>query len=297
MRYEGTVYRPPSEAYSLIVQATTGCSQNTCTFCAMYKDQRFKIRPVKDIKEDLLFGKNHYGDQFDRIFLADGDALVMPYESLMEVLYYIEDIFANIDRVSFYASPASVLTKTPEQLKEIRKHGVKLAYLGIESGSDKVLKDIKKRATSEQIVKACNMLSDAGFETSVTVIMGLGGIKDSKIHVEKTAEVLKKINPTYLGLMTLLVKSGTEMYDMVKTGEFEELTPIEILYETRALIEKLELKNTIVRSNHVSNYAHVRGVLNKDKKAILSQIDDALKRHDFTYSERIRRMYAEQTGL
>lgn len=297
MKYEGTVYRPPSEAYSLIVQATVGCSQNECTFCAMYKEQKFRIRSVKEIKEDLLYGKNHYGNQVQRIFLADGDALVMKYDDLMEILLYIEKLFPRLDRVSFYASPASVMTKTPDQLKNLVTHGAKLAYLGIESGSDKVLKDIKKHATSQQIVKACNMLTDAGFDLSVTVIMGLGGINDSKEHINATAEVLNKINPTYLGLMTLLVKTGTEIYEQVQNKEFEELTPIEILFETKALIEKLELKNTIVRSNHVSNYAHIKGVLNKDKKSILNQIDAALKRHDFAYSKRIRDMYAVETGL
>ena len=153
MRYEGMVYRPPSEAYSLIVQVTTGCSQNTCTFCAMYKEAKFKIRSLKEIKEDFLYAKAHYRG-IDRIFLADGDALIMPFEDLLEILKFIEELFPNLDRVSLYASPRSILGKTKEQLVILRAHNLKLAYVGIESGSDKVLKDIKKRATADEIIRA-----------------------------------------------------------------------------------------------------------------------------------------------
>lgn len=296
MRYEGTVYRPPSEAYSLIVQATTGCSQNTCTFCAMYKDARFKVRSVEDIKADFLYAKNHYS-HIDRVFIADGDALIMPFDDLLEILKYINKLFPNLDRVSLYASPRSVFSKTPEQLEILRKHNLKLAYLGIESGSDKVLKDIKKKATADEISKAGQMIRKSGIGLSATLIMGLGGIKDSEEHVRGSIKVLNEINPDYLGLMTLLVKSGTEIYEDVQTGKFEQLTPHEIMHETMELIKGLQLNNTVVRSNHVSNYAHIKGVLNKDKESIIRQIENALKNSDFSYSQRIRNMYARQTGL
>ncbi|EJU23974.1 radical SAM domain protein [Peptoanaerobacter stomatis] len=296
MRYEGMVYRPPSEAYSLIVQVTTGCSQNTCTFCAMYKDAKFKIRKVDDIKEDFLYAKNHYYD-VERIFLADGDALIMPFEDLLEILKYINKLFPNNDRISLYASPRSILGKTDEQLKILRENNLKMAYLGIESGSDKVLKDIKKKATADEIITAGQKIRRAGIQLSATLIMGLGGIKDSKEHVEGSIKVLNAINPDYLGLMTLLVKSGTEIYDEVMAGNFEQLTPEEIMHETMELVKGLELKDTVVRSNHVSNYAHIKGVLNRDKASILKQIENALKNSDFEKSKRIRQMYARQTGL
>lgn len=296
MRYEGMVYRPPSEAYSLIVQVTTGCSQNTCTFCAMYKDAKFRIKSLKDTKEDLLWAKNNYKD-IDRIFLADGDALIMPFEDLLEILKYIELLFPNLDRVSLYASPRSILSKTKEQLEELRKHNLKLAYIGIESGSDKVLKDIKKRATADEIITAGKRIRSAGIDLSATLIMGLGGIDDSDEHVKGSIEVLNAIQPEYLGLMTLLVKSGTQIYDDVQEGKFIQLTPQEILLETKALIQGLELENTVVRSNHVSNYAHVKGVLGKDKQSILNQLEQALNINDFSVSKRVRDRYAKQTGL
>ena len=247
MRYEGMVYRPPSEAYSLIVQVTTGCSQNTCTFCAMYKEAKFKIRSLKDIKEDFLYAKAHYRG-IDRIFLADGDALIMPFEDLLEILKFIEELFPNLDRVSLYASPRSILGKTKEQLEILRAHNLKLAYLGIESGSDKVLKDIKKCATADEIIRAGKMIREAGIKLSATLIMGLGGVQDSKEHVRGSIEVLNAINPDYLGLMTLLVKSGTEIYDDVQDGKFTQLKPEEILLETLELIKGVEL-NEIGRAH------------------------------------------------
>lgn len=296
MRYEGMVYRPPSEAYSLIVQATTGCSQNTCTFCAMYKEAKFKIRPIKDIKEDFLYAKNHYGD-VNRIFIADGDALIMPFDDLLDILKYINKLFPRLDRVSLYASPRSILGKTDEELEILNKHGLKMAYLGIESGSDKVLKDIKKRATADEIIKAGQKIRKSGIALSATLIMGLGGIKDSKEHVKGSIRVLNAINPDYLGLMTLLVKSGTQIYEDVKNGLFEQLSPEEIMIETLELVKGLKLKDTVVRSNHVSNYAHIKGVLNKDKDSIIRQIEKALSDSDFESSKKIRQMYAIQTGL
>lgn len=296
MRYEGMVYRPPSEAYSLIVQATTGCSQNTCTFCAMYKDARFKIKSVDYIKEDLLWARNNYRG-VDRIFLADGDALVMKFDDLLEILKFIENLYPNLDRVSLYASPKSIITKTDEELKILREHNLKMAYLGIESGSDKVLKDIKKNATASEIIDGGQRIRKAGIALSATVIMGLGGVQDSEEHVRGSVDVINAINPDYLGLMTLLVKSGTQIYEQVQCGEFEQLTPQEILIETKNLIEKLELEGTVVRSNHVSNYAHVKGVLNRDKKELLRQLDSALSENDFAMSQRIRNRYAQETGL
>lgn len=296
MRYEGKVYRPPSEAYSLIIQATVGCSQNTCTFCDMYKEDRFRIRSVNDIKEDLLKAREYYG-AIDKIFLADGDALIMPFDALSEILDYIKYLFPELLRVGIYASPRAILKKTEKELKILFEKGIRIAYLGVESGSDTVLSDIKKRATADEVIEAGIKLKESGIKLSTTLIMGLGGVKNSREHVQGSIRVINAINPNYLGLMTLSVQKGTPLYDEMIRGDFTELTADEIVYETRGLIEGLELNGTIVRSNHVSNLVHVRGVLSQDKEIVLSQLDKAIRIMDFEKSKRLRDEYLKYGGL
>lgn len=296
MRYEGRVYRPPSEAYSLIIQATVGCSQNTCTFCDMYKEDRFRIRSVNDIKEDLFKAREYYG-AIDKIFLADGDALIMPFDALSEILDYIKYLFPELLRVGIYASPRAILKKTEKELKILFEKGIRIAYLGVESGSDTVLSDIKKRATADEVIEAGIKLKESGIKLSTTLIMGLGGVKNSREHVQGSIRVINAINPNYLGLMTLSVQKGTPLYDEMIRGDFTELTADEIVYETRGLIEGLELNGTIVRSNHVSNLVHVRGVLSQDKEIVLSQLDKAIRSMDFEKSKRLRDEYLKYGGL
>lgn len=296
MRYEGKVYRPPSEAYSLIIQATIGCSQNTCTFCDMYREEKFRMRKVEDIKRDLKEAHHYYGE-IDKIFLADGDALIMPFNMLAEILDYINYLFPRLDRVGIYASPKSILLKSVDELRALYEKKLKIAYLGIESGSDIVLKNIKKRANSNEIIEAGQKIRESGIKLSTTLIMGLGGVKNSKEHIEGSIRVLNAVNPDYLGLMTLSIQRGTEIYEEARRGDFTELTAEEIVFETKRLIEGLNLNDSVVRSNHVSNYVHVRGVLNQDKEIVLAQLNKALNSMNLEKKKRIRDEYLKDGGL
>ncbi len=189
MIYDYPLYRPPSEAYSLIIQITLGCSHNKCTFCKMYKDKKFTIKPIEQIKKEIDFFRRRVG-YIEKIFLADGDALIIPTPKLLEILDYINEKFPENKRISLYASPKSILLKTPEELKKIRAKGVKLVYIGMESGDNEVLKDINKGVTAEEITEASQKAKEAGFQISVTVIAGICGEKDSTSHALNTATCL-----------------------------------------------------------------------------------------------------------
>lgn len=276
MRYEGTVYRPPSEAYSLIIQATIGCSHNKCTFCSMYKDKQFRIRKLDEIIEDLYMARKAYG-KIKRVFLADGNALVLKTEDLKKILFKINELFPECERIGIYSAPKDILGKTDSELKELKEHGLGIAYLGIESGSDRILKEIKKGVSSKEIIEAGQKIMRSGIKLSVTLISGLGGKENWIEHAEKSANVINQINPDYLALLTLLVQRGTELYEKVNLEKFKLLTPREILMETKFLIKKLDVQNCIFRSNHASNYISLSGTLPNDKEKLLTDIDEALK--------------------
>lgn len=275
MKYEGALYRPPSEAYSLIVQATIGCSHNKCTFCSMYKEKKFRIRSTEEIMEDLIIGRKYYKN-VKRVFLADGDALVIKTEELIKILQGIEVLFPECERVGIYGSPKSILNKSQEELLELKALGLGIVYLGLESGSDKILKDIEKGVNSAQMIEAGRKIVGANIELSVTLISGIGGKVNSELHAVESAKILNKMKPHYIGLLTLLLEEDTQLYKEVLGGRFQLLTPREVLKETRILVEGLEVNNCIFRSNHASNYVSLRGTLMKDKKLILDQIDEGL---------------------
>lgn len=275
MKYEGALYRPPSEAYSLIVQATIGCSHNKCTFCSMYKEKKFRIRSTEEIMEDLIIGRKYYKN-VKRVFLADGDALVIKTEELIKILQGIEVLFPECERVGIYGSPKSILNKSQEELLELKALGLGIVYLGLESGSDKILKDIEKGVNSAQMIEAGRKIVEADIELSVTLISGIGGKVNSELHAVESAKTLNKMKPHYIGLLTLLLEEDTQLYKEVLGGRFQLLTPREVLKETRILVEGLEVNNCIFRSNHASNYVSLRGTLMKDKKLILDQIDEGL---------------------
>ena len=225
--------------------------------------------------EDLIIGRKHYRN-VKRVFLADGDALVIKTEELIKILQGIEVLFPECERVGIYGSPRSILNKSQEELLELKALGLGIVYLGLESGSDKILKDIKKGVNSAQMIEAGRKIVGANIELSVTLISGIGGKVNSELHAVESAKILNKMKPHYIGLLTLLLEEDTQLYKEVLEGRFQLLTPREVLKETRILVEGLEINNCIFRSNHASNYVSLRGTLMKDKKLILDQIDEGL---------------------
>lgn len=289
MRYEGSLYRPPSEAYSLIVQATLGCTHNKCTFCSMYKDKSFRVRSTEDIIEDFRIGRERY-KLVNRIFIADGDALVIKTEELVKILKYIKVNFPECERIGIYGSPKAILTKTKEELEILKDLGLGIVYLGVESGSDKILKAINKGVTREEMVQAGRRVVESGVNLSITLISGLGGRTDSLEHAKESASIINEIKPNYVGLLTLIVEEGVPLYDDVKSGKFSLLTPKEVLLETKEMVENINVDNCVFRSNHASNYVPLKGTLAKDKDLILSQIEEGLKLSGLEEKDLFRRL-------
>lgn len=280
MRYEETVYRPPSEAYSLIVQVTIGCSQNFCHFCDMYKNKKFRIRPLDEVLDDFREARATYS-HIGRIFLADGDALICRTDYLISILDFIKANIPECERVTSYASPRSLLTKSHEDLVRIRRHGLEMLYLGLESGCDEVLTLMNKGATRDEIIKAGGMAKDAGYKLSVTVITGLGGERLREAHAIDSASAVSAMKPDYLGALTLSVMPGTVLYDMVKSGEFKLLSPEAALEESMMMIERIDAEGCVFRSNHISNYVNVHGTFNRDRASMIAQIKNALSGDDY----------------
>lgn len=275
MRYEGKVYRPPSEARSVIIQATIGCSHNKCTFCSMYKEDQFRIRKTEEIIEDINSARMNY-ENIDRVFLADGDALMIKTKELVMILNHIKNTIPECERIGIYASPKSIMTKSVEELKILKTAGLSIAYLGLESGSDEILLDINKGATSKEIIREANKLRDAGILLSVTLISGLGGKEKGIQHAIESAKAINQIHPDYLGLLTLMIEPGTKFYDDVNSGEFQLLSPEEVAIETLLLLENLDVEGCIFRSNHASNYISLKGTLNQDKDEMINQLKQAI---------------------
>ncbi|MDR1572677.1 MAG: B12-binding domain-containing radical SAM protein [Clostridiales Family XIII bacterium] len=275
MRYIGSVYRPPSEAYSLIIQVTLGCAHNSCTFCSMFKDKRFSIRPESEVMADLEESRAMFRN-VDRIFLADGDALVLPTESLMRILGRIAALFPECGRVSVYGSPQDVLRKTPGELEALRDGGVGMIYIGAESGSDRVLAKVNKGASRDEIIRAVRKTEDSGIPASVTFISGLSGQDGWEEHAIACGTMISEMEPSYVGLLTLMVEPAAPLYRDMEEGRFRLLTPVQAVNETRLLLENTEVRRDCVfRSNHASNYVSLRGTLPRDKERMLGQLRSA----------------------
>ena len=271
MRYYGSVYRPPSEAYSLIVQVTYGCSHNTCAFCGMYKEKRFALRPLAEVLEDFHLARQYYRN-VGRIFLADGDALIRKVSDLVTILDTIRELFPECERVSSYASPTSLQIRTDEELQLLRDKGLTLLYMGLESGCDDVLKLMRKGHTSAEIVECGQKVKRNGIGLSVTATTGLGGPELMEAHAVDTAKALNAMNPEYIGILTLVVEDGTPLRDWVREGKFHLLTPAQVLQETKLMVESFDSPGSVFRMNHASNYLSLKGTLNEDKEAMLAQI-------------------------
>ena len=287
MRYEGMIYRPPSEAYSLIVQVTIGCSQNRCIFCSMFKEKRFRIRKVEEVLEDLQDARNKYR-YVEKIFLADGDALICKMTDLEAILHFIKDQFPECKQVTLYGSPRSILMKQQEDLDKLRELGISMIYMGLESGNDEVLTYMKKGVTSQEMIEAAQKVKQAKIRLSVTAISGLGGRRLWKEHAKDTGLVLSQMKPDYIGLLTLMIEEDLPLADKIRSGEFELLNPYDILIETKEMLKYMDCPDCIFSSNHASNYVNLRGTLNQDKEAMINLLDEAIKGNVHLKSEWMR---------
>lgn len=275
MHYSGAVYRPPSEAHSLIVQCTLGCSHNKCAFCIMYKEKQFSINPPEQVLGDLAEARTYY-PRIERVFLADGDALILPMDYLLTVLDYIRDHFPECERVSAYASTKALMRKSDDELKTLREHGLQMVYVGLESGDEELLKKYDKGVTAEQIIEHSLRAKAAGMTLSVTAINGMGGREESEKHALATAAALSRIKADYVAMLTLRVYSGTPLHDWIERGELTMLGPQELALENRLILQHIDSEGSVFRSNHASNYLPLKGTLNRDRDALIKRIDQAL---------------------
>ncbi|TLX73282.1 radical SAM protein [Labilibacter sediminis] len=274
-KYHEPVFRPPAEAASAIIQATLGCSWNKCAFCEMYSSKQFKTRSFEELKQEIKFLAKVLPST-KKVFLADGNAFVLSAAKLMPVLSEINKNFGRIQRISSYALPKDILAKSYDELVDLRANGLKLLYIGIESGDDEVLKLQNKgetfTSTREGILKA----HEAGIDTSVMILTGLGGEKYTEQHAVNSAKLINTINPKLLSSLNLSFPYGVEHYKSKFQGEFIPLTIAGVLREMQMFMANLDLEGTIYRSDHVSNQLVLKGVLNRDKEVLLNQIEDAL---------------------
>ncbi|MCK5561097.1 MAG: radical SAM protein [Thermoplasmata archaeon] len=280
--YEGSIFRPPSEANSLILQITIGCSHNKCTFCGTYREKTFRIKSYEDIKADVEVVYPYYKD-IDKIFLADGNALIIPTPELLKILKLLYDTFPRLQRVGTYACPSDLLKKPVDELKQLRKAGLGIIYLGLESGSDQILKRVRKGALSKHMLEGVKKVKAAGMKISVIMILGLGGKAHSKEHAEQTGKVLSAMDPDYIGALTLMVVTGTEVHAEVESGKLELLEPRDVFSELQVLIKNLNVTNCIFRANHASNYIPVGGTFPEDKESILKKLDRILAADEVSF--------------
>ncbi len=276
IQYEGDVYRPPSEARSLIIQATIGCSNNTCAFCRMYKAKQFRMRDIEDVLDDFRIARQWYRN-VPRIFIADGDALIQPMDRWEKIFNCIKSLYPECERVTSYATPKSVLLKSDDELKNLRQMGLQMVYMGLESGNDELLRLMQKGSTAADMIEASQKLHKAGIAISVTAINGLGGIEYSKDHAIDTGKVLSAMKPQYIGLLTLMIERGAPICDMVARGEITPLSAEEILAEIKLILQNCDCEGSVFRANHASNYLPLSGTLNADKERLISLIDSALQ--------------------
>ncbi len=277
MKYEGSVYRPPSEAYSLIIQVTIGCSHNTCTFCPMYSDKKFRKRPFNEVFEDLKEARREV-PYAERIFFADGDALCLSTEKLLQLLEATKAIFPECTRVGIYGRADNILRKSEDELRLLKKAGLGIIYLGAESGSAEVLKRVHKSETPEEMIQAVHLAEGAGIPVSVTFISGLGGRELMEEHAVQTGKLISAMGASYVGLLTLMLAPSTPMLDDVQSGKFEQLTTAEVMKELELILNNANCdKECVIRSNHASNRLVLKGTLPRDKERLLAQVHSAMR--------------------
>ena len=276
MHYEGICIRPPSEAFSILLQVTLGCSHNKCTFCGTYKDKRFSIKDDRIILSDILFASRHMKRQ-DRLFLMDGDALIIPQKRLRRILEQINEHLPWVTRVGAYANAKSIRMKSLDDLIELRENGLGILYLGVETGDGEVLKKIRKGSSAENLIGMGRKVKEAGIKLSVTVLLGIAGRELSLGHARATGELLSAMDPNYVGALTVMLIPGTALYEDFANGKFELPTEKGLLKELREMIAHTNLSRGLFFSNHASNYLPVRARLPKRKQEALDFIEKALK--------------------
>ncbi|MCK6440851.1 MAG: radical SAM protein, partial [Planctomycetes bacterium] len=276
MRYEGRIYRPPSEADSLILQATIGCSWNHCTYCDMYRDKSFRIRDLNEILADIALASSVYGNTVQKVFIADGDALVMPLHTWEPILNALRETFPALRRVSSYATARNILEKSPGELTTLRELGLSMFYIGPESGDDETLKRIAKGGSFDEHAEAGAKLRSAGIKQSVIFLLGAGGVERSAEHAVASGRLLTAMDPEYSSALTLTIIPHTPIGKLAKAGRFELPDIQGLLKELRLLIEHASPSNSVFRSNHASNYLPIGGRLPRDRGMMLSAVDAAL---------------------
>ena len=277
MKYEGMIFRPPSEADSLILQVTVGCSYNRCTFCAAYQGKRFRIKSFEEIKRDIDEVSPY---KIRRVFLADGDALSIPQKGLLQILSYLKARLKGLERVGIYANAKDILRKNVEELKALNDLGLGILYLGLESGDPEVLKRIKKNATVDQLILAGKRVKESGILLSVTVILGIGGVEDSQRHAAETGKVLSEMDPDYVGALSLMIVPGTPIAKEIETGNLALPTPFGLIQELETMITHCQFTHCFFASNHASNYLPLRIQMPEQKEEALKRIREVLQRKD-----------------
>jgi radical SAM superfamily enzyme YgiQ (UPF0313 family) len=279
MKYEGAIYRPPSEAHSLILQVTVGCSHNRCTFCGSFKDKKFRINSFEEIKEDVDEAKA-FARHVNKVFLADGDALIIPQKRLIPIVELVKDSFPRLERIGVYGNVKSVLKKSVDELKTLREIGLGILYLGVESGDQVTLDRVCKGTTLDKMEEACHRVKEAGIVLSVTVLLGLGGVERSKIHAEETGKFLSRIDAEYMGALSIIVVPGTQLARDIDNGTFQVPDPYMLLEELAIMIEHTNVTHGFFASNHASNYLPIKVWLPEQKEKALRAIRHVLDQKD-----------------
>ena len=294
--YDTPVFRPPSEAESFILRVTRGCAHNSCTYCNMYRGVKFEKLSDEQIMRQIAMAYSTDAESVRRVFLADGDALVLPTERLLKILSLLKKYFPHLERVSSYSAPRDILAKSVEELTELRKAGLTLLYYGMESGDARTLKDIRKGVNDKQSIEVGQRVISAGMQLSIMIILGIAGKEGSTRHALATAHAINEIKPTMLSALSLMLYRGSELKEQFERGEFHPLTPAQLMEELKLIIEHVDLpesEHMIFRSNHVSNYIRLAATLPRDKEQLMSDIDRSIHHlkqmknwdiynHDFT---------------
>ncbi len=276
MDYQGNIFRPPSEARSILLQITTGCSHNKCSFCGMYKGSRFSIKDDKTIMADIDFAARNFRRQ-RRLFLCDGDALILPQKRLVRILSAIQTKLPWVRRIGTYANTRCIKRKSPEELRELHDLGLTIAYMGLESGDDVTLQAINKGSDAKQMIEMGQKIRASGIKLSITVLLGIAQKERSHIHAKESGRVLSAIDPEFVGALTLMLTPGTPLFEESRKGAFYLLDSLEMLEELGIMIANTELTGGNFHANHASNYLPIKAKLPRDKDATLKLIDEALK--------------------